>query len=407
MGPATEGEILAKTRWLAEQLGRKERPTGLMTFSGHGDVISGAGDVLCPSDAVWEAREGGAGLAHAVSFRALNEIFARHGVGDELTVVLDTCHAAGAGDAAPGAQPLTLTGQAALEPATTGGPLLGRVLRASRRGQPAYQTKLDGRYRGLFSWALTTAMDQWRATQDGGAVRLDLRYGKLVETADRLMAALWFDQTPELTGPPGVADLAVFQHGLAPRPGATTDKPNGAFLTAQIDGGNDVWRSIQMVCADTGAAIAQVHIYNEIIGSFQTGIEYWYVCRSNLSRLGSAGVNITVTDSNSRTGPSDPGYSPEQKFSQAQNPSGGWGTGWTTDPVSGGHLYTGPNGSYFRIKLSTDSPPIITYVAWYQVLSSGSPANLDPTGSWTVNSSGSVSVPSGSTGYDINQSNGT
>ena len=113
---------------------------------------------------------------------------------------------------------------------------------------------------------------------------------------------------------------------------------------------------------------------------------------------------ITVTDSSSTTAPGDPGYATEQKFAQVQSP--GWGTGWTTDPVTGGHLYAGPGNYYLRFRTSGTSPPLVTYVTWYQVLASGSPANLDPAGSWTADGSGSVSVPSGSTGYDINQSSG-
>ena len=195
----------------------------------------------------------------------------------------------------------------------------------------------------------------------------------------------------------------MFQHGLAPRPGATVEKPNGAFLTAQIDGGNTVWRSIVMTLSD-GTALATVYIFNQAIGSFTTGKEYWYVNRNALSELGRYDLTISVTDHTTTTAPGDPGYTSEQKFAQAQSP--GWGTGWTTDPLSGGDLYAGPSSYYLRIRTTTGTPPTITYVTWYQVRASGSPANLDPAGSWTADGSGSVSVPSGSTGYDINQSSG-
>ncbi len=202
---------------------------------------------------------------------------------------------------------------------------------------------------------------------------------------------------------PAASPLLPTLSGSSALPGfGGTDKA----LPMQLDGGSKGWRTIQMVCADDGAAIATVYVFNEIIGTYQPGIEYWYVARSNLTRIGSVGLVISVTDTDSRTAPSDPGYSPEQKFQQVQNPSGGWGAGWTTDPVSGGYLYSGPSNYNVRFKLSTSTPPTVTYVTWYQVLASGSPANIDPAGSWTVDSLGSVSVPSGSTGYDINQSYG-
>ena len=176
-------------------------------------------------------------------------------------------------------------------------------------------------------------------------------------------------------------------------------------IPLQLDGGSSVWRSITFTWADDGSAMATVYVFNQNLGTFVTGKEYWYANRDTLSKLGRTGLTITVTDSNSLTPPSDPGYTVEQRFTQTQSP--GWGTGWTTDPVSsGGYLYTGPSGYYLRLKNTTLTPPTINEVTWYQVLSSGSPANIDPAGSWANSGTGSVTVPSGSTGYDINQASG-
>ena len=121
--------------------------------------------------------------------------------------------------------------------------LPGRVLAASQRAQPACQSKFDGVDRGVFSWSLTSAMDQWRAVQAGGAVCRDVPYGKLVEASRRLLEALWFPQTPALHGPRHLAGLAVFQQGLTPKRGQTTKRPDGAFqLPCQLDSGTDIWR---------------------------------------------------------------------------------------------------------------------------------------------------------------------
>jgi Caspase domain len=405
--PATQAEILDKTRWLAEKLGQASRPTGLLTYSGHGDRLAGEGKALCPSDVTWEGEGGEGGLAHAVSFQALNERLTHRGATENLTVVLDTCHAgAGAATQATKGSPLSLTRRAPAALAASSAPgheqIVGRVLCASRGDQVAYQTMLDGRYRGLFSWALSAAMEQWRATQEGYSVRLDLSYGKLVQTAERLMSALWFDQAPELEGPEGLADLAVFHRGLTGHAGETTALPNGAFLTEQIDGGTFVYRKLVMSFPD-GSQLATVYVFNQAIGSFVTGKEYWYVNVSTLGNLGTYALTIGVTDSSSTTPPSDPNYAVEQRFTQSQSP--GWGTGWTTDPTSGGYLYAGPSNLYLRLFLSTSSPALVNRVVWYQVLAGGSPANIDPAGSWST-SSGSVTVPSGDAGYDINQSTG-
>ncbi len=220
---ATEAEIVSKAGWLAEMLGQTSQPTGILTYSGHGDWIAGHGLVLCPSDATWAPDSAGvASLDHTVSFHTLNAHLAAHA--ENLTVVLDTCHS-GPDESTPHkaaahrtGKPLGLTrrplshlgGERAR--ARDRGPA-GRVLAAARRDQVAYQSMFDGRYRGVFSWAVSAAIEQWRATQEPHNVRVDLSYAKLVETAQRLISALWFDQTPELHGPAGIAALAVLHHG--------------------------------------------------------------------------------------------------------------------------------------------------------------------------------------------------
>jgi hypothetical protein len=173
----------------------------------------------------------------------------------------------------------------------------------------------------------------------------------------------------------------------------------------QLDGGSDNVRTITLSYAN-GASLATIYIVNTTLGSFEPGWEYWYVNRTQLSNLGAVGgLSVSVSDSNTTSPPSDPGYSPEQKFKQAQSPSGGWGSGWTTDPFGGaGYLYAGPTGAdYLRLITSGGSPPAVNWVIWYQVLSSGSPSNFNPNGSWST-SSGSVPVPTGSLGYYIAQS---
>jgi hypothetical protein len=388
VGPATEASILAGVAWLAESLAQPARPAGLLTYSGHGDAREGEGLVICPSDVRGEA------LDHAVSFGAINAILERYGAAENLTVVLDTCH--GRGSLAGRGAALSL-GQGGVEERSVD--LAGRVLAACARGGVAFQSKFDGQYRGVFSWAITTAMEQWAVTQEGTSVRLDVSYGKLVETARRLVAGLWFEQTPELRAPASVEKLAVFRRGLVGHPGETSERPTGAFLTAQLDGGYFVYRKVTLTFA-SGTPLATVYVFNQAIGSFNTGTEYWYVNLGATNLIGTSSLSIAYTDSSSTTPPPDPNYASEQRFTEAQNVS--WGSAWTTDPLSYGTLHAGPNNMWLRLAKSSTSPHALTNIAWYQALPTGrAPANISPSG--TFNVVGSLTLPGGYSGFDINQ----
>jgi hypothetical protein len=401
VAPATEAEILGKTRWLAEKLAQKSKPTGLLTYSGHGDWLAERGLVLCPSDVTWAPTAGDApDLPHAVPLSALDALLAPHA--ENLTVVLDTCHAGleTSEGAHPSGRLLSLTRRRIPEGAAAGPAISGRVLAATSRTELAHQATFDGQFRGVFSWALGAAMDQWQATQEGSSVRLDLSYGKLIETTRRLLSALWFGQTPELYGPAGIADLAVFHHGLTGHPGETREVPDRRVKTAQLDPGLTVWRKVGLTFAD-GTAFATVYVFNQTLGHFVAGREYWYFNLDSLGELGNQALTITVTDETSRSAPPDPGYVNEQPHILPENVP--WGTGWTTDPVSGGSLYTGfdANGNPQGLRIHAGTK--VTSVAWYQVLASGSPSNITPGTSFST-APGSMSVPPGCLGYDVNQS---
>ncbi len=179
--------------------------------------------------------------------------------------------------------------------------------------------------------------------------------------------------------------------------------PEGALASAQepqLDyniGG--AWRNYTLTTGST--QVAHVYTFSAAFDGFSTGTEYWYVNRDSLGTAAKNGLSISYVDEPSTTTPENPGYKDEQSFTNAENVS--WGSGWTTDPLSGGALVGGPGGLYLRFKLSTLSPPTFTSLAWYQVLPSGStPANIAPSGSFPL--VGSVSVPGGSEGFDISQS---
>lgn len=291
---ATSSEILAKMGWLLEKMAAPSRPAGLVTYSGHGDVTAADGLVLCPSDV---ALKGENELANAIPFSKINAMIAARDVGDDLTIVLDTCHAGSShGKKGTGASalPLSLLGRRASDIADeltiAGAPperdrIGARVLAAARRGEVAYQSTFEGRWRGVFSWALSCAMEQWKVTEDERGTRLDVSYGKLLETARRLVSALWFDQEPELRGgPAGLADLAVLQRGVVVRPGTTADLPNGRFKTAQLDPGYKDW--IVYTVTQGLTQRGKVLVTRTAGGGYDADREYWFLT-SNIS-MGSA-----------------------------------------------------------------------------------------------------------------------
>ncbi len=181
-------------------------------------------------------------------------------------------------------------------------------------------------------------------------------------------------------------------------PSLSTPTAHHGAVPLEVDPGIDNYRAIVMTLSD-GTQLATVYIFNEDLGTYVTGKEYWFINRNALTNLGRYGMSISVTDSNSNTPPGDPGYTSEQAV--APSHLSNWGTGWTTNPYSTGQLFAGPSGFYLRIQTLATSPPLIDGVICMQVLASGTPADIDPAGSWTAEGESSVSVPRGSTGYDI------
>jgi hypothetical protein len=416
VGVATAAEITAGVAWLAERLGHTSRPTGLMTYSGHGDWLASEGLVLCPSDVVAGNGHGAdVSLDNAVAFSALNAVLGKHNAAENLTVVLDTCHSGGEA-AVPRARAALETGHAlslTARPVATIARLVrkhaqaperlsGRVLSAAGREQVAYQSMFDGEYHGLFSWAIAAAVEQWMRRQEDGNVFVDVSYSKLLETAQRLITALWFEQTPELHGPVGVGALAAFQRGLVPQSQFIRARPDGGFMKEQIDPSYDIWRKITMTFA-SGTPLATIYVFNWPLGSYVIGTEYWYVNTGALSLLGREGLNMVATNEPNFNTPSPPGYTNQQSIQLPENVS--WGTGWTVDPVSGGSLYAaGAGGIYLRLTRNPLNPALLNRITWYQVLTTGAtPSNITPTGAYSI-AGASVPVTAGHSGYDISQS---
>jgi hypothetical protein len=177
----------------------------------------------------------------------------------------------------------------------------------------------------------------------------------------------------------------------------------GTAALPQLDGGSKVWRNFTFTFDDPASTqLGQARVFNQEVGTFATGTEYWYVNDDSLPKLGRYGLTVSHTDEEGTSPPADPGYTNQQPFSWAENPVGGWGTGWTTDPISGGWVYSGPNHTYLRLAKSSTTPVVLNSIAWYQVLPSGtSPQNITPDTGYSVVTQ--VIVNSGELGYDIRQ----
>jgi len=174
----------------------------------------------------------------------------------------------------------------------------------------------------------------------------------------------------------------------------------------QLDPGGLVWREIT-IAFDDGTPLATIYLFNQALGGFATGAEYWYVDQSAVGDLGERPLRFTVTDESTTTPPSDPGYASEQRFVLKENVS--WGTGWITDPVSGGTLYTGSdaNGSFVGLRLFATSSGL-SQIVWYQEEPTPGCSvcnNVTPSGTFSV-SSGPVAPAKGWLGYDISQTTG-
>lgn len=267
-GEATEKGIREGVEWLTRKLGQDKVAVGLLTYSGHGDYVAGKGLVLCPTDVK------GDDLEHSIPYAHLQRAIAAHDAGENLTVVLDSCHAGGASTAQRRA--LALTGRRAPKALTLdASEIASRVFVASSRGGASYQAEFAGRFHGAFTWALTSTLEQWKAVEQGSSLRLTVSYGEALRRAQGLLKTLSFDQAPALQGVANVADLAVLQSGLRPQP--TSPEPTMAPIPMQIDPGDKDYRiySIDWNGILIGSILVP-HVINSL-GNFVPGTEYWFM----------------------------------------------------------------------------------------------------------------------------------
>jgi hypothetical protein len=275
---ATSAAIREGLAWLAGRLGAESRPAGLLSYSGHGDWLEGRGLVLCPSDTT------GPNLTNAVPFDEIEALFQEQQAAANLTVVLDTCHAGAATERA-GRRAGSLTGRSLPAALTDVIPALGdRVLAACGPAELAWRGRFSGLYRGAFSWAVGSTLEQWTPRMDGRNVELDLSYEELLDRTRRLLSSLDFSQSPQLLGKLGTGQLP-FLHGAK--------KPD---IILQVDPDYKVGITLSWYTSLPWTVVS-VGGYSPAGSGYNLSTEYWALDSTFLSQLGRAvpGGTLTMT----------------------------------------------------------------------------------------------------------------
>lgn len=158
----------------------------------------------------------------------------------------------------------------------------------------------------------------------------------------------------------------------------------------QIDIGYKAWRLYTATFSNGAPLLSVLAIGGSNVGNYQANTEYFYVSTASLQHLGQKDLDFSYTDGNG----TPPAQSGSQEFDLPVLSS--W-TSFSSDPVSGGYRYDSGN---VHLRIGTAGGEI-TRLTWYQTIPSAqSPANVTPSGTFTVGS-GAVTVPSGDAGYYV------
>lgn len=349
---ATKQEILDGVDWLARRIGGKDGPPGLFTYSGHGDFKEGEGLVVCPSDT------SGRNLDHAIPLAKIQEVFAKQAALESLTVVLDCCHS---GATRGARKALSLTGRKVPPAMATGLASIGeRVLSAAAPKGTSYQSRFAGEHHGGFSWALTSAMDQWTARAEGSSVELSVSYGDLLMRARGLLATLGFDQVPELKGPPFVEQIPFFHRGRGGRREETSVSPDKHRRGGQLNP-DAKYYSLDL---SSGMNQSWTVYVNGATATFQgnTNTEFWGIDESFTSAMSGEMLNGTTLT-----------FAPAPSTAPAQMPAQSL---WTQTSAPSNSMFFGTNSDGNVVGLMSTlqtGTPWQGMLTWYVAVPSGDP----------------------------------
>lgn len=265
---ATRATVLEGVRTLAERLAAGSESQGLLWFSGHGDFVEGVGPVLCVED----TRRVDGHLREVVPLAEIAAILAAVAPNHAVTLVIDSC-----GSGTPRAtESHTLGRMRAVGRLRDGDTLLS----ATAPQQTGVELRVDGAWRGAFTWALCSAIAQYARTFAGGFLLPDLTNHAVLTLAHRLLQGLSCDQTPQLRGHPGAAFLQPT--GVPPVPVAfrLADGRRGGIEiygdeTGQITGNEPMWMTslIKVNGASVGQFVSSYNTPSNVITPYK---DYWY-----------------------------------------------------------------------------------------------------------------------------------
>lgn len=234
IGEATADHIRAAFAWLAAELAADPDAQGVVAFSGHGDLTREGDFVVYPADAT----------TSGLSLRELAAALPRRPGSAPSVLLLETCRTGANLADAPDAPPLA----AVFRPEDT------VILTAASPGERALERCLDGRWQGVFAWAVQRVVEQWRATPEG----FPLAYEELHARATAIVAALGARgaQTPALLATPahrGLPFLGVASGTVSADPTAATV---GSELPADTVG-------VMSPAGDSSTILAIFHVHTD------------------------------------------------------------------------------------------------------------------------------------------------
>lgn len=202
-GEATGAAIRAALQGLAQALA-EDGTQGMLAFAGHGDHVEDD-LVVCPTDTT-------AGLAGAIPFADVEQIFHQVAPRADLATFLETCHS-GAASGPVGGKAHTLT-RRSLPAALQGRSmrLPGVVLAAAQADQAAFELVRHGVWGGAFTRAVDDLTGRFLVQTDQGfAVRLT--WGELGARVAAQLHALDLAQLPALAAPGRTSEAVLGGRG--------------------------------------------------------------------------------------------------------------------------------------------------------------------------------------------------
>ncbi len=369
-GEANRAGIVEGLQWLSEKIGGPTPASGLVTFSGHGDEGENGFPLLCPSDT-------SASLDEVIDVGALREK-ASAIMKDNLTMMLDCCHAQAGVDVA---QSILMRLRAKKAGAGLPQRARARVVAACARDQQSVSARFLGEEMGAFTWAVTSALGQWKTVVHDGVAEVDVSYGNLVERTRALLSVLSFEQIPTLSGPAGLAQWAFLHPGTLPTSDETNRAPTADRPGHQLDGGENIGKyRIYRLALDVGgnqfSELATIYVTASNMGqsppqightTMQSSTEYWvFYANAGLSYLQNFGTSIqSLKISYLGEGESSIGYvNGESYFTAAEQ------VAWTqvneTPWLQGAYVFSQNTGTVqgFALTISARNTP--TAVWWVQ-----------------------------------------